>query len=662
MRSKDDPPQVFALWPSDGDLPWPAEAAGHGAIDAVCLTYPWPGNGASALPGRHVGFVAGPAIRSFLVCWTRKRRGHGDDAAEAGSDELIDYKFIHHIVPALRDPRYCRSDGRRLLLVDRPDLMRIPAQATKLWREVAEQAGLGGLLLGAVCANFRDPREFGFDFALACPPASKTQPAEKRTAGCPAVPVIRPIADDKPEISRRVVARALLDAAGRTGAAMVFIDYAGICTDAGSAEPIAPPDRAFLDAVLGARTEMALFLRGDPAGSRDGLTHWLRQIDETRARGRTPLVAVSHDAARAGSQILLLRLLAALKEMDADIDLFVVLLAGGPLRADFAALGAVLDIPETADGDAYSRLIATGLAGRISAALLCNTAVSAPFAAKAAEAGLSTILYLHEMPASIDMYIGSSRFADLVRRVQAIITVSGNARDALARRFPELDGKIEVVRAGIPPDSTAETGAARERDADRLRSLAIDPDRPIVLGCGALHPRKGADLFPLLADAVIGNDKVGYDAQFLWCGGIQGDGEFAAWLDYDARTRGLGKHLRFLGSVPDTGPFYRAAAVFVLPSREDPFPLVALEAAAAGVPIVAFRNAGGACELLDGFDELLVPYGDIEAMARRVGALLKDKGRRDALGTTVRQRAALLCPWRDYVEAMLARLRPLRTV
>jgi glycosyltransferase involved in cell wall biosynthesis len=71
--------------------------------------------------------------------------------------------------------------------------------------------------------------------------------------------------------------------------------------------------------------------------------------------------------------------------------------------------------------------------------------------------------------------------------------------------------------------------------------------------------------------------------------------------------------------------YYAAADIFFLPSREDPFPSVVLEAMAFGLPIVCFENATGAAELTEKEAAgIVVPYLDIAAAAQAISTLLTD--------------------------------------
>lgn len=93
-------------------------------------------------------------------------------------------------------------------------------------------------------------------------------------------------------------------------------------------------------------------------------------------------------------------------------------------------------------------------------------------------------------------------------------------------------------------------------------------------------------------------------------------------LCYDVKNLGLQEYVRFLGVQPNPLDYFAACDVFTLVSREDPFPLVCLEAASVGKPIVCFDGAGGEKEFVEDDCGFVVPYLDIEAMATKVISLL----------------------------------------
>ena len=78
--------------------------------------------------------------------------------------------------------------------------------------------------------------------------------------------------------------------------------------------------------------------------------------------------------------------------------------------------------------------------------------------------------------------------------------------------------------------------------------------------------------------------------------------------------------------------------VFALTSREDPFPLVMLEAAAAGVPLVCFAGGGGAPEFVQPDAGHVAAYLDVAGMAAAVSDLLEREEERQRMGQIAAER------------------------
>ncbi|MEP7206510.1 MAG: glycoside hydrolase family 99-like domain-containing protein [Casimicrobiaceae bacterium] len=131
----------------------------------------------------------------FCVCWANEnwtRRWDGLD-----SDILIaqhyspedDIAFLDSLLPALRDRRYIRIDGRPLLLVYRPSLLPDAGATTARWRERARAAGIGEIYLAAVQSFFHvegsAPDAFGFDAAVEFPPHSLAVLSDRQPKGFP---------------------------------------------------------------------------------------------------------------------------------------------------------------------------------------------------------------------------------------------------------------------------------------------------------------------------------------------------------------------------------------------------------------------------------------------------------------------------------------------
>lgn len=107
-----------------------------------------------------------------------------------------------------------------------------------------------------------------------------------------------------------------------------------------------------------------------------------------------------------------------------------------------------------------------------------------------------------------------------------------------------------------------------------------------------------------------------------------------------ARELGVLDRIRLIGVVDDVAPYLSGADLLLLPSQSESFGLVALEALAAGVPVIASRVGGLPEVVQDGVSGYLFPPGDVEGMARQAVALLRDRSLAERLGRAGAERAA----------------------
>jgi lipopolysaccharide biosynthesis protein len=108
--------------------------------------------------------------------WSRRWDGRADQILigqqHSAEDDLA---FIQHVSRYLRDPRYLRVEGKPLLLVYRPGLLPEPKATAERWRQWCGDNGIGEIRLGYVQSFDRvDPRDIGFDLAIAFPPNNTT--------------------------------------------------------------------------------------------------------------------------------------------------------------------------------------------------------------------------------------------------------------------------------------------------------------------------------------------------------------------------------------------------------------------------------------------------------------------------------------------------------
>ena len=119
------------------------------------------------------------------------------------------------------------------------------------------------------------------------------------------------------------------------------------------------------------------------------------------------------------------------------------------------------------------------------------------------------------------------------------------------------------------------------------------------------------------------------------------------------RNLDLSGRVHLIAETNAPAPYFLAADLFVLTSRQDPFPCVVHEAMAAGVPVIAFKDAGGAPEALADGAGITVDYRDVDAMAEAILSLYQDGTARARLAETAKNRVSTKYRFEDYYTALV---------
>jgi glycosyltransferase involved in cell wall biosynthesis len=211
------------------------------------------------------------------------------------------------------------------------------------------------------------------------------------------------------------------------------------------------------------------------------------------------------------------------------------------------------------------------------------------------------------------------------RAVDVVIAISEGVRQALVRAgvHPE---RIRVVPSGIDPAALEVPPPAR---AAVRHEWGIAPDELAVLLVGVLERRKGHHVLLAAAMRLVATRP---RLRYVFCG----TGREAGALARAARP--LGAAVRFAGFRQDLGACLAAADIVVLPSLHEGLGVAALEAMAAGRPLVASHVGGLAETVVDAETGMLVPPGDAGALADALARLAADPALRARLGAAGRAR------------------------
>ncbi len=247
--------------------------------------------------------------------------------------------------------------------------------------------------------------------------------------------------------------------------------------------------------------------------------------------------------------------------------------------------------------------------------------------------GAPVISHIHELKMSIGYY-ARDFVGDVTAHTAFYIAGSRAVADNLVNDLKIKEDKIRVIHDFIEGKEIATPSATEKL---RLREqLGLEKEKFIVMACSAgLFWRKGADLFVEIARHV--KEIRPGSCHFYWIGPTDDTNVYPVYGSWDTvfskvREYGLENELTFLGTRLDFKDYFAASNVFLLSSREDPFPLVCLEAAQLGLPVICFDRSGGMPEFVEQDAGFVVPYEDTLTAANRIVELHENRALCHTLG------------------------------
>jgi D-inositol-3-phosphate glycosyltransferase len=245
----------------------------------------------------------------------------------------------------------------------------------------------------------------------------------------------------------------------------------------------------------------------------------------------------------------------------------------------------------------------------------------------------------------------------LAHEVDLVIAVSEAERSTVLDRFGADPARVRVVPLGVDTQlfHPAEIGECEEQ-----RDWLEHGGRPEVLVVGRLHPLKGFDL-AIEAVAAISEESRPV-LRIVGAPPPDGDG-YARELHEAVAKHGMIATTAFDGALrrSELAERIRRATILLVTSHTETFGLVALEASASGIPVIA-RDTGGLREaVLNGTTGLLVEGDDPTAWAGAIERLLGDPELASRMGTAARQHA-LASSWGSSADCLLAVYRDLLAV
>lgn len=579
-------------------------------------------------------FLADPSLNMpFCLMWANEnwtRRWDGLDAevliaqSYSQADEI---PFLNDLARHFADPRYIRLNDRPLFFVYRPSLIPNCRTTVARWRSLLKQHhGVDPLFFMAQAFMDNDPTEFDFDGAIEFPP-------HKLTSLIPETTRSQEIIDDsfegkiysyddlcKISLEENATAYPLIKTAVPSWDNDARRQGKGLIVHGST------PDKyeAWLAALLAKAREKPI--AGRPIVCINAWNEWCEgaylepdlhfgaaylNATSRAIAGRVDrfdgprILLVGHDAFPSGAQQLLLHIGSTLAKVH-GIEIEFLLLGGGELMRAYEELANVCVC--TTRNEIINRVDEYWARGFRSA--ICNTSASGIACHALSARGMLTTLLIHELPGIVaEKGLASTARSGLESATQVVFP----SKYVSTHTFNSHEG-LRVNRAIVRPQGSYKNLERADEGASEVRGSLGLGDEPLVLGIGYADLRKGFDIF--LNAWRLANSQPS-NVHFCWLGNI--DGTLEGWLKPEIEAAIKTGTFHMPGQVDNVAAFLSSATVLALPSREDPFPTVALESLSLGVPVVAFSATGGIPELLEERAiGSVVPRGDVLAFTEEL--------------------------------------------
>jgi glycosyltransferase involved in cell wall biosynthesis len=368
------------------------------------------------------------------------------------------------------------------------------------------------------------------------------------------------------------------------------------------------------------------------------------------AQKEKKILFVCHIASRSGAPLLLLEIIKAFKKNNTT-PFNILLVKNGELAPEFKALG------NTLHWHAFNSKPPASLAGRLvnmmnrflqalhqryivyqlrhTSLVLLNTLSNGDVMQKLLHLPARFICYVHEMNAAIHIITTPKPLQVLLNNTHTFIACSHAVKNNLVTHHRVNSNKIKVL-------ATPLLNVYRQKKMyevfinDFKKVNYIDNNACIIGVVGNNEWRKGFDFFlPLVM--LYFNLYPQSKALFVWKG-FTFDKPSSFFDEYDVEKFSLQEKILLLTHGSDSIETMACFDVHLLLSREDPYPLVVLEAATLAIPTICFANAGGSPEFIENDSGFCVPYPNLLLMANQLHQLVQHSELRNTMGLKAQQK------------------------
>ena len=334
------------------------------------------------------------------------------------------------------------------------------------------------------------------------------------------------------------------------------------------------------------------------------------------------ILFISHDATLTGAPILLLNLIKCLKNHGYDCSHFIIKNNNGVLVEDFKRNGNVLFFNENLGGNdkGFFGKLKKNIANARrkenrkniqewidnSDVIFSNTITNGDFLKEFYfSENKKVISYVHELEMASKSFTNTIDLDIVIKKTTLFVVPAEAVRNHLINNLGIDSAKIHRLNYFIP--------FINEKLENEFKQIK---NNFIVGIIGTLDWRKGAEILPIIMGDFFRKHPE-LNLKFLWKGFNKEAIEYDRII-YELKIIGMLDKITFEGPSLSVADFYTSIDVLLLPSKEDPYPLVVLEAASFKKPSICFLQSGGASEFINNDAGSSVPFLNIRELTETI--------------------------------------------
>ena len=355
---------------------------------------------------------------------------------------------------------------------------------------------------------------------------------------------------------------------------------------------------------------------------------------------------VSHDANRAGAQILLLRFLKLLKE-DKNFKFSILLKDGGIINNEFSEIAKTYYWKRQKsfgkknlfsklykwfiNKDSLRNKILDSLKNQNFDLVISNTIANGDILPVLNQLNCPIITYVHELEMGIQQYTKPEFFQNVIALSSSYIVCAEAVKQNLIQNHLINPTLIKILPS-LLPESALNYRSDRLLNDTLRKKYDIPVNAFLIGGMGTVDLRKGVDIFLQVANKLKHNQ----DIFFLWVGGQDTETDYKNFQIDKSRLEL--ENVIFQESVENPLDFMSIFDIFFVSSREDPYPLVVLEAAMLSKPIICFDKAGGAKDFVENDCGAILEYLNVDSVVEKIVELKENSSLREEMGVKARKK------------------------